>query len=200
MKGYSQTNGINGSFSTASHIVSFTNGLVTSITTSSAPPRCLIAGTQVEMADGTFSNIEDLITGDVVKSVDIPSMPDTDNAAMLATWSTQSLGATFTTAIVTGNEAITVDMVYSINNGLLTCSSSHLHIIERNGTWYVKQTSDLLGGDYLLSEDNFTKIEITSIDSGDCNITGHTVYNLDVENDDVYIANGIVTHNRKAFE
>jgi hypothetical protein len=36
--------------------------------------RCFIAGTQVLMSDGTYSNIEDVVEGDIVQSYNFNSM------------------------------------------------------------------------------------------------------------------------------
>jgi len=48
-------------------------------------------------------------------------------------------------------------------------------------------------GDYFLDKDN-NEVEVTSVDVDNNN---YTVYKLDVEDLDVYYAEGILTHNNK---
>ena len=74
----------------------------------------------------------------------------------------------------------------------------HLHIIKRNGTWYVKPASDLLVGDI------YEKIDGSEVAIQSINVTNYNDVNdfvpirkLNVELDDVYYANGILTHNIK---
>jgi intein/homing endonuclease len=51
-------------------------------------------------------------------------------------------------------------------------------------------------GDYLIKEDG-TEVEIISkiLETG-----YYTVYKLDVEENDLFIANGLITHNAKGIE
>jgi hypothetical protein len=84
--------------------------------------------------------------------------------------------------------------VWIINDGLLKTTEDHLHMIKRDGLWQVKNTSELQIGDIFLNI-NDEEIEITSLvlDS----INTYKVFKVDVEPNDVFYANGILTHNSK---
>jgi hypothetical protein len=155
---------------------------------------CLLEGTKIKLFDGTLVSIEDILIDDNVKSFSIDTMPTNDNVEELLEWSSDNMNATDSSAIVTGNTEYTIDSVFNINNGLIKASPDHLHIIERAGIWKVVKTSSLVVGDSLLSED----LGATIIDTIEEETVGnYKVYKLDVENDDVYVANGIITHNAK---
>ena len=68
-----------------------------------------------------------------------------------------------------------------------------MHIVRREGIWSVKQADALQEGDYY-EDINGDLIEITSIVQETRPVT---IYKLNVETDDVYYANGILTHNYK---
>ena len=68
-----------------------------------------------------------------------------------------------------------------------------MHIVKREGIWSVKRTHTLEEGDYY-EDINGNLIEITSIA---LETRAVTIYKLNVETDDVYYANGILTHNIK---
>jgi len=168
--------------------------LANSSGTCSTDNTCLIEGTQVEMSNGTFKNIENILVGDNVMSFNIHTMPSNDNVSQLLTWESLELNTDESIARVTGNtESISME-IFNINNNLLKATASHLHIIKRNNVWKISKTENILVGDYLLNKDLTTTI-ITTIEIE--NEDNYKVYKLDVEDDDVYVANGIVTHNLK---
>jgi len=84
--------------------------------------------------------------------------------------------------------------IWIINDGLLKTTEEHLHLIKRDGLWQVKNTSELQIGDIFLNI-NDEEIEITSLvlDS----INTYKVWKVNVEPNDVFYANGILTHNAK---
>jgi intein/homing endonuclease len=99
---------------------------------------------------------------------------------------------TDSTATVNNITTIETNRIYDINNGLLTSTATHNHVVKHNGSWYIKQTAKLVVGDILLNN-NGDLIEIESITV--INQT-QTVYNLDVTNSNLYFANGVLTHNK----
>ena len=154
---------------------------------------CVLSGTPITLADGSTIPIDNLKGGDRVLSPSILTLPY-DNNFDLFNWAINKLILTEGTAVVTGNKRSQVNEVYSINNGTLTTTSTHQHLFKQNGTWNIKPTPYLMVGDYL-SDINGEEILIKSIEI----LTGEfTVFNLDVEENDLYIANGILTHNIKA--
>ena len=153
---------------------------------------CLIAGTLVKLADGTYSPIEDLQIDQELASVSFGNLPDTDNIQLLSTWSESDPVLSNTTTRVLSNNPYKVDFVLNINNGLLKASETHLHIVKRNGTWSVLKSYQLMLGDILLHSDMEQEIEITNLDIVR---ESYIVYKLDVEFNDTFIANNIITHN-----
>ena len=154
---------------------------------------CVLSGTPITLADGSTTHIDNLRGGDRVLSPSIFTLPY-DNNFDLFNWAINKLVLTEGTAVVTGNKRSQVSEVYSINNGTLTTTSTHQHLFKQNGTWNIKTTPYLMVGDYL-SDRNGEEILIESIEI----LTGEfTVFDLDVEENDLYIANGILTHNKLA--
>ena len=153
---------------------------------------CLISGTQITLTDNSLVNIEDLVVGQVLKSTVFGDMPDGDNYETLSGWSQSNPVLSTTTAELISITPYTVPEVYSLNDGLLTSSGTHLHIIKRGGNWSVIKAMNIVEGDILMSTTG--EITITSIVVDN---TSTVVYKLDVETNDTFIANGIVTHNLK---
>ena len=153
---------------------------------------CLISGTQITLTDNSLVNIEDLVVGQVLKSTVFGDMPDGDNYETLSGWSQSNPVLSTTTAELINITPYTVSEVYNLNDGLLTSSGTHLHIIKRGGNWSVIKAMNIVEGDILMSTTG--EITITSIVVDN---TSTVVYKLDVETNDTFIANGIVTHNAK---
>ena len=157
-------------------------------------PGCLLGDTVVEMADGTTKLLMDLAVNDTVKSVSIEGLSEDEFAYI--NWSSENLVYNFNTAKVRAIMPIKKDKVYSINNGLLTASIDHVHLRKQNETWNFCKTQDLLAGDIFLNQNN-EEVLITLIEEIN---QATTVWRLDVENTDLFIANGIITHNKKLEE
>lgn len=155
--------------------------------------KCLLEGTMVKLADGTSTAIENLKYGQSVSSVVIGNMPDTDNVQQLLLWIQSNPPLSNTTSSVKNIIKYNVNSVLNFNNDLLISSKDHLHIIKRNNAWITSIASDIMIGDYFIDEE-YNEIEIVSIQE----MTGsYNVYKLNVESNDTFIANGIITHNAK---
>lgn len=155
---------------------------------------CLIAGTPVKLANGTYINIENLQVNQELASVAFGNMPDSDNYSVLAAWSQSNPILTDTTANVTSVDMYIVNSLLDINDGLLRSSMDHLHVIKRNGNWRILKASELQLNDILFNNDSKTEIIITNLEVF---IGSYNVYKINVEANDTFIANGIVTHNKK---
>ena len=83
---------------------------------------------------------------------------------------------------------------YIINDGFLKSTPDHIHIVNRGGNWIARKTCDLVVGDYFLNLDG-TQREIVNITYD--RDTRINVWRLNIEPNDVYFANGILTHNKK---
>jgi len=154
-------------------------------------PNCLIKGTSVEMIDGTTKLIEKIRVGDILKGMKISDAPDDDT---ITGWSTDNLSLTETPVRVTGIIPVFSKGIYNFNNGLIESSGEHAHFIKRGDNWLFKKAKEVLIGDFLVDKQG-NSIEITSITStaGD---ERKIVYDMNVETEDTFIANGLITHNR----
>ena len=156
-------------------------------------PRCLLEGTMVKLANGTQVAIETLEVGQELYSMIVGNMPDSDDSTVLSNWSQSNPTVSNTTATIVSVEPSTVNSVWNFNNDLLISSEHHLHIIKRSGNWIIKKANEIAIGDILMSETG-SEIVITSMVEM---IGTYTVYKLDIETNDIFVANGIITHNGK---
>lgn len=162
---------------------------------------CPIEGTMVLMADDTLKPIEQVQIGDVVKSFNVSSMPDFSTLELpvhIYEWSDPFLQLTSSTSTVVENSVLQTTRVININNGQLITSRTHTHIVKKeilggNIEWTCRPAFNLAVGDILLAVDG-SEIQITSIEQ----VEGQfNVYKLNVEEEDTFVANGIITHNEK---
>ena len=155
--------------------------------------KCLLEGSQVKLFDGTQVAIETLQIDQILASVVVGNMPDTDDSTSLLSWSQINPTISNTSAKIKDITEFTVDSIFKFNNDLLSSSKDHLHVVKRNENWTILKAEDIVTGDKFISE-NGAEILITSIteQSG-----SFKVYKLDVESNDTFIANGIITHNAK---
>ena len=153
---------------------------------------CVVEGTMISTGASTSVAVETLTSGSTVLSNNITDLPNTDDKDILVAWS-GSIAGTESTAGVVSNIPFMAGTVWNFNNGLLKTTGTHLHIVKRGSDWRVIPASTVEVGDYFKHQDG-SEIEITSI-----SIEGNSsnVYKLNVETDDVYYANGILTHNIK---
>ena len=181
---------------------SFTGALGTASscsTSPSSPPSggggtgCVLFGTKIKMADGTIKLVQDVSVNDILYSKSVNDMPSIkDGLDDLSAWSTNSIVLTNDNVRVVSNRSKTVSKVYSINDGKLFTSWDHNHLFKHAGIWKVGKTINLEAGDSLIDE-NGKEIIINNI----IEMSGQfIVYELDVEENDLYIANGILTHNK----
>ena len=152
----------------------------------------VIEGTMIRTSLSSSVAVEDLQIGDKVLSKHIPSLPDmSEGLDELYSWESDNAEGNYSDALVVTNNSITVQGVRSFNNGALITSKAHNHIIKRDGKWKVLPTKDVVVGD-IFQDINGDEVMITSaeIELGEVK-----VYSLNVETDDVYYANDILTHN-----
>ena len=151
---------------------------------------CLVVNTVITLSDGSTKLIQDVQVNDILKSIDVSGMPQPSNEWY--SWSSDTLNYVESTSTVINFTIYEFDSVININNDKLIATDSHNHVVKQNGVWYIRTTSDLNVGDVLLDIDN-TEFEITSL----VTITeSTTVYNVDVNNSNLYFANNVLTHNK----
>ena len=163
------------------------------------PDFCLLFGTQIELANGTMVNVEDLNVGDEIKSWVPTGLPDEsqDPESDQVEWRLH-----YSDTISGSAQNVTVsDLVFnfaegyvSLNNGLINATETHpLYVWDNEIEKYkFKNVGDILFGDRLIMQDE-TEVEITNIEFITADVE---IVTLNVENADVYISNGLISHNK----
>jgi hypothetical protein len=161
---------------------------------------CLLYGTQITMADGTTKNVEDLQIGDIVLSADIAELPKEKGGYttldIVKNWSNPDISDfDYSTATVNAVEVLEADKFYSINGGLIEMSPDHIHLYKDvlDGLWKLGKPGELKVGDQFI-DINKNIIDVESISIINSSVP---VVKVDVENLDLFFANGILTHNFK---
>ena len=163
------------------------------------PDFCLLFGTQIELANGTMVNVEDLNIGDEIKSwvpaglPDETQDPESDQVEWRFYYSEILSGSAqnVTVADLTFNFA---QGYFSLNNGLIKATETHpLYVWDNEiGKYKFKNVGDILPGDRLIMQDE-TEVEITNIEIVTEDVE---IVTVNVENADVYISNGLISHNK----
>jgi len=153
---------------------------------------CVLFGTKISMNDGTFKNVQDVSVGDALYSKTIVGLPMLENTKDLFDWKSDKLDIYDEDVTVVGIQTFNVNVVLSFNDGKLFTTKDHLHLYKSNGLWRIGYAIDVKAGDMLLTE-NGVELEVNSI----VETKGHyIVYKVDVEENDMFFANGILTHNK----
>lgn len=173
---------------TSSTSISFDDFYGASATTSSSNNGggCLVYGTLIEMADGAFKPIEDIVTGDEVVSYNIDGVGTEED---WENWYTNNLSGSLSTSIVVNNRLATYHHYFLINN-LIKATWEQPFLISSTNIKF-GYTRDLQVGELIFSKDG-EWIEVTSIERIDENVQTGV---LDVEDVDNYFAEGFLTHN-----
>lgn len=159
---------------------------------------CLLEGTLISMADGSTKRIEQLISGDLLKGVSIEGLP-LDETLHFA-WTAKNPSITLSDTIVVNATKVEAFALYNINGGLLKATAEHIHLVKRELTYMFVQSSELLVGDILL-DGELKEIAITSVvNEKIAEGKSVNVYLIDVETIDLFIANNIITHNKKPLQ
>ena len=159
---------------------------------------CHVAGELLTLANGETKLVEEVVVGDNLLSVNF------DGFSLDGEWKSwkrreETLGSVYTNTTVTKVTVLEYDKYYDFNNGLLKITEEHPVLIkDAAGDIYFKAVRDIVNSDWLLNEDNewvdITSIELISVPER------FVTYSFDVEESDVYFANGIVVHNVENIE
>jgi len=150
---------------------------------------CLVYGTLVTMADGSFKPVEEIVIGDIVKTVSIDGLDSSDEDAWKVYTST-SFSSTSATSTVRGIMDDTWSEYYTIN-GSLNITFEHPVFVKRDIDYLFTRVVNLMLGDLILDEAG-NWIEVTTIDKVTANVQ---TININVEDSDLYFANGLLVHN-----
>lgn len=166
--------------------------LTVSLSQSPADVGCLLQGTKITMEDNSIKRIQNLQIGDSLKSLNIVGMSSGELESLQ--FQTDNLEYTPAVAIVTNITKLERKTLISFNEGLLQSSIDHNHFIRRDGICKFLSSNEVFVGDYLMNEEG-EFIEVTLVEEyTDIN---YIVYKIDVEEHDVFFANGLLTHNAK---
>ena len=147
---------------------------------------CFIAGTKVTMADGTLKNIEDIKVGDKVKGHKDDNEVIKLDPTLLANRKLYSFNNN-------DHYFFTSEHPFMTEEGWKSVKPEKTK--ERDGIeLYNQLEGELKIGDKLVTDKGL--IEITDIKSKEINKPDMPLYNFNVSNDNSYIADGYVVHNK----
>jgi hypothetical protein len=141
------------------------------------------------MADGTFKPIEQIVVGDVIKTLSINGLDSNDENAWKNFMSTEFSATPATSTVVNVLDSTWIEY-YKIN-GTLNITFEHPVFVKRDIDYMFSRVYNLMIGDLMLNENN-EWVEITTIEKVEATV--QTV-NLNVEVFDLYYANGLLVHN-----
>ena len=163
------------------------------------PDFCLIFGTKITKADGTLVNVEDLNVGDEIKAWVPAGLPDEsqDPESDQVDWRfyhSDLLSGSAQNVVVSDITFNFASAYYSINNGVIEATETHpIYVWDNEISKYkFKILGDILPGDKLVKQDG-TEEEVYDVAIVREDIEIATV---NVENADVYISNGLISHNK----
>jgi len=168
------------------------------------PDFCLLFDTPVTKGDNTVVNVEDLAVGDVIKAWVPAGLPD-ESLDGSDTGETEWRMFNSDTAAGEYQDVTVSDITfnfasgyYSINNGLIKATGTHpLYVFDfETQKYHFKIVETILPGDSVLTyDDNDGLVEVLVYDVA--KIIGDVeIVTLNVENADVFLANGTISHNK----
>ena len=168
------------------------------------PDFCLLFDTPITKGDNTIVNVEDLAVGDVIKAWVPAGLPD---ESLDGTDTGETEWRMFNSDTAAGEyQDVTVSDItfnfasgyYNINNGLIKATGTHpLYVFDfETQKYHFKIVETILPGDSVLTyDDNDGLVEVLVYDIAKI-IEDVEIVTLNVENADVYLANGTISHNK----
>ena len=168
------------------------------------PDFCLVFGTMVEKADGTSVAVEDLNVGDEIKAWVPAGLPDEsqDPESDQVDWRFYQLEAQSGSA----QTVVVADVVYNFASGYFSLNDGEIKATGTHPLWvwdseiekyHFKNVEDILIGDMIVKWDDFLnetqEVEVTNIEIVNEDVE---IATINVEQADVYIANGFISHNK----
>jgi hypothetical protein len=150
---------------------------------------CLAYGTTVLMYDESYKNVEDLVIGDIVKSMVILGLESSKETAW-ENFVTNDFQYEESLSIIYNIYDSSFKQYYLINNQLKV-TFEHPIFIKRNNEYFFVKTENLLVGDYVFKSNNEFEM-VNSIDIIDDVIQ---TININIEENDVYFGDNILVHN-----
>ena len=178
----------------------------------SKPPStitCFPAGTQITLSNGDVKNIEDVVEGDLVSTIDVTTMKEVENKVLFAD-SRHVAGDHKDSCNILGHDktglfSISLETENGIEENVVSFTPEHpiytkrgwaaLHALTNQEPWVSEQPETLK---LEINDDIFYKnswCKISDITYNECEDT-LPVYNLTVENTHTYFANDVLVHNK----
>ena len=158
---------------------------------------CLTADSPILLSDGTIVDAGDLEEGDVLKGYSLSGLSDDEYSSDFFQWSTSDLGENAKDVTVVNLTYSFASRYYDINSGEITGTSEHPMLVKdsTDGLFRFKELHNLVVGDKLIKSDNgtITEVAVSSIDITDSTVE---IVSIDVEEQDTYLVNGYITHNK----
>jgi hypothetical protein len=167
------------------------------------PDFCLLFGTHIKKGDGSTINVEDLSVGDTIKAWVPTGLPDEsqDSESDQVDWRfymqdvTSGAYQDVTVADIVFNFA---SGYYQLNDGLIKATGTHpLWVWDSEiEKYHFKNVEDILIGDLVVTYDETIGISEVEVDNITIINEDVEIVTINVENADVYLANGVVSHNK----
>jgi hypothetical protein len=167
------------------------------------PDFCLLFGTKIKKGDGSTINVEDLSVGDQIKAWVPAGLPDESQDAE----SDQVDWRFYMQDAISGAyQDVTVkDIVfnfasgyYELNDGLIKATGTHpLWVWDSEiEKYHFKNVEDIIIGDLVVTYDETIGISEVEVDNISIINEDVEIVTINVEDADVYLANGVVSHNK----
>ena len=155
---------------------------------------CVEEGTLISVNTTQSTLVENLSVGDAVLTKQ--GGFNTDDETAMHLFSADTLTGDYDTGTITAKQRFTVNKMIEVNGGLLRATPDHRMIVKQEDAagdlkWLVRPLYFCAVGDHFLDVNN-NEVEITSKTEE----TGtFYVWQMDIEDQDVYYAGGLLNHN-----
>lgn len=159
---------------------------------------CLTSDSPVLKADGTIVEVGELEEGDILDGYALAGLSEDSDSDFLE-WSSETLDATPKEVTVVSVIYSFAQRYYNINDGELTATGEHPFLVKDvvSGDYKFKEVLTIEEGDKLIKKGTSGIEEVEVISKVAVNETTEIV-SIDVEQQDTYLVNGYVTHNKGA--
>jgi hypothetical protein len=167
------------------------------------PDFCLLFGTKVQLTNDTEVNVEDLNVGDTIKAWVPNNLPDESQSpeSENVEWRFHMLetnGGSYQEVVVSDIVFNFASGYFSINDGLLKATGTHpIWVWDAEIEKYrFKLAEDILPADKIVKYDDIDGLQEIEVYNIEIVTEDVEIATLNVENFDVYLANGTISHNK----
>jgi len=157
---------------------------------------CLTADSPILLSDGQIIDAGDLEEGDILKGYSLSGLGQDSDSDFLK-WSSSELGEVSKDVVVTNLTYSFASRYYNVNDGEITGTADHPMLVKDSvdGLYRFKELHNLVVGDKLIKQDgsSLLEVDVTSVTSTDSTVE---IVSIDVEQEDTYLVNGYITHNK----